>query len=167
MKKVVRNILICLYFIIAFLVTYSLMTYNSYNIAEFKNKYVFTMSENTKKYKKSDLLVLEKNNKYKIGDNAFYYEVKDSKAKVKISKIKNIESVSNNKNLYVLDNGLKLDNNKILGVNKNLTVYPIIGSLYTLLTSRWGYLIIVILPMLSLFIIEIVQIIKELRKQDN
>ena len=45
MKKVVINILIILYFLVAVIVTYLLLSYNKYNIVETDNKYVLTLKE--------------------------------------------------------------------------------------------------------------------------
>ena len=40
MKKVAKNVLICLYFITTILITYCLLSYNKYNVSEFKDKYL-------------------------------------------------------------------------------------------------------------------------------
>ena len=63
MKKVARTILICIYFIITILITYCLLSYNKYNVSEFKDKYLLVLKENNKYYHKSDLLIIKKTNK--------------------------------------------------------------------------------------------------------
>mgnify|MGYP006868096228 CR=1 FL=1 len=60
MKKVARTILICIYFIITILITYCLLSYNKYNVSEFKDKYLLVLKENNKYYHKSDLLIIKK-----------------------------------------------------------------------------------------------------------
>lgn len=59
MKKVVINILIILYFLVAVIVTYLLLSYNKYNIVETDNKYVLTLKEKNPDFKESDLLVVK------------------------------------------------------------------------------------------------------------
>ena len=51
MKKVVINILIILYFLVTIIVTYSLLSYNKYNIVETNDKYVLTLEEENKDFK--------------------------------------------------------------------------------------------------------------------
>ena len=45
MKKIVVNVLIILYFLVAVVVTYALLSYNKYNIVETKDKYILTIKE--------------------------------------------------------------------------------------------------------------------------
>ena len=60
MKKIVVNVLIILYFLVAVVVTYALLSYNKYNIVETKDKYILTIKEDNPDFKKSDLLVVKK-----------------------------------------------------------------------------------------------------------
>ena len=101
---------------------------------------------------------------YQEGDTIFYYDGYNSSAKVKISKIKNIELVKEDYSLYTLENDLTINADSILGTTKNTTSYSILGSIYSIVTSKWGYLIIIIMPMLAAFICEIYQIIKEVKR---
>ena len=164
MKKVARTILICIYFIITILITYCLLSYNKYNVSEFKDKYLLVLKENNKYDHKSDLLIIKKTKNYQEGDTIFYYDWYNSSAKVKISKIKNIELVKEDYSLYTLENDLTINADSILGTTKNTTSYSILGSIYSIVTSKWGYLIIIIMPMLAAFICEIYQIIKEVKR---
>ena len=164
MKKVAKNVLICLYFITTILITYCLLSYNKYNVSEFKDKYLLVLKEKNDYYHKSDLPVIKKNNNYQIGDTIFYYDSHNTSAKVKMNKIKNIESVQNDYSLYTLENDLTINFDSILGTTKNTSSYILIGSIYSIITSKWGYLIIIILPMLAAFIYEIYQIIKEIKR---
>ena len=59
---------------------------------------------------------------------------------------------------------LTINADSILGTTKNTTSYSILGSIYSIVTSKWGYLIIIIMPMLAAFICEIYQIIKEVKR---
>ena len=164
MKKVAKNALICLYFITTILITYCLLSYNKYNVSEFKNKYLLVLKEKNDYYHKSDLLIVKKTDDYQIGDTIFYYDSYNTSAKVKMNKIKNIESVQDDYSLYTLENDLTINFDSILGTTKNTSSYILIGSIYSIITSKWGYLIIIILPMLAAFIYEIYQIIKEIKR---
>ena len=164
MKKEKKNVLICLYFITTILITYCLLSCNKYNVSEFKDKYLLVLKAKNDYYHKSDLLIVKKTDDYQIGDTIFYYDSYNASAKVKMNKIKNIESVQDDYSLYTLENDLTINFDSILGTTKNTSSYILIGSIYSIITSKWGYLIIIILPMLAAFIYEIYQIIKEIKR---
>ena len=94
MKKVVINILIILYFLVAVIVTYLLLSYNKYNIVETDNKYVLTLKEKNPDFKESDLLVVKKSNDYNKGDYVFYYDTYVAKVTVKYAKIENVKTIN-------------------------------------------------------------------------
>lgn len=164
MKKVVRNILIGLYIIITIMITYCLLSYNDYNICEFKNKTLLIIENKDYNYHKSDLLIVKKSNKYRKGDAVIYYDLSNSPIEVKINKIVNVEPVGNGVYTYTLDNEKSYNDDAFIGTIKTTTVYSTLGTIYSLLTSKWGYLIIIIFPMLVAFIYEIYQIIREIKK---
>ena len=74
MKKIVVNVLIVLYFLVAVVVTYALLSYNKYNIVETKDKYILTIKEDNPDFKKSDLLVVKKSQDLKEKDYVFIYD---------------------------------------------------------------------------------------------
>lgn len=164
MKKVVRNILIGLYVIITIIITYCLLSYNEYNISEFKDKYLLIVENKEYNYKKSNLLIVNKSDKYQIGDTVFYYDIFNSPVEVKLDKIKDIESSGDNIYTYTLENNQTSSGDNFLGTTKNTSSYSTLGTIYSILTSKIGYLIIIILPILVAFVYEIYQIIKEIKK---
>lgn len=149
MKKIVFNIFIGVYLITTILITYVLLSYNKYNIAEFNNSYLFA--------DKSNLVVVYKNSSINNDDNIYYY---GNNGKVKIGKVVNISD-----GIYTLDNEYTLDKDNILGSKDNSKSYCILGSIYNVLTSKWGYLFIIIFPMLIAFVYEIYEIVKEIKKK--
>lgn len=165
MKRVVRNIVICLYFIVTVLITYCLLSYNEYNVTEFKDKTILVYEDKENNYKKSDLLVINKGKHYKKGDVIFYYDTYDNPAKIKISKILNVSGVNETVKAYTLEDDRVFNDDNIIGTVSNTNRYILLGSIYTLLVSKWGYLIIIIFPILVAFIYEIYQIIREIKKR--
>ena len=65
----------------------------------------------------------------------------------------------------VLDDELVLTEENILGTIAQTTAYPVLGTIHNILTSRIGYLIAIILPMLVAFIYEIYAITKEIKNK--
>lgn len=160
MKKIVRNILIILYLGITFVVTYALLSYNDYNIAEFDNFYLCSITNDISGYNKGDLLVIRKNSTIKENDVIIYYDVVDGITNIDGNTVKVI-----NGDVVVLKDDLVISNDNILGNDDNITSYKKIGNAYNLFTSKWGYLLIIILPILIAFIYEISEIIKEIKKK--
>lgn len=149
MKKIVLNIFIGVYLIITVLITYVLLSYNKYNIAEFNNSYLFA--------DKSNLMIVNKDDNIKNGDDIYYY---GNNGKIKMGKVNSISD-----NIYTLDNEYALDKDSVLGNKNEAKSYAILGSIYSILTSKWGYLFIIIFPMLIAFVYEIYEIVKEIKKK--
>lgn len=165
MKKVVINVLIILYFLVTIIVTYALLSYNKYNIVETNDKYVLTLEEENKDFKKSDLLVIKKSNDYKNGDFVFYYDTYATKIAVKYAKIGNIKEINSEEKEITLEDDLVLSSENILGKKQNTTSYKALGVIFNTLTSKWGYLFIIIFPMLIAFVYELYAIFKEIKKK--
>ena len=77
MKKILLNLIIIIYVVIAILVTICLLTFNQYRISEFGNKSLIIINENDElyNYTKGDLLIVTKENlkDAKEGDLVFFY----------------------------------------------------------------------------------------------
>ena len=149
MKKIVFNIFIGVYLITTILITYVLLSYNKYNIAEFNNSYLFA--------DKSNLMIVNKDDNIKNGDDIYYY---GNNGKIKMGKVNSISD-----GVYTLDNEYALDKDSVLGNKNKAKSYAILGSIYSILTSKWGYLFIIIFPMLIAFVYEIYEIVKKIGKK--
>lgn len=165
MKKVVINILIILYFLVAVLVTYFLLSYNKYNIVETNTKYMLTLKEKNPDFKESDLLIIKKSKDFKKGDYVFYYDTYASITTVKYAKIENITAINEEEQEIQLENDLILSSENILGKKQNTTSYKTLGEVFNILTSKWGYLFIIIFPMLIAFVYELYAIFREVKKK--
>lgn len=165
MKKIILNIIIFLFFTLTFLITYCLLSYNKYNIPEFKNSILIIANKELEDYQKGTLLVVEKNPKLAIGDKVFYYDTYSPKVKVKIGTVNKIEKINEQENTIVLDDDVSISSEYVFGNTKYTETYQTLGAILSILTSKWGYLIIIIFPMLLAFIYEIYEIVKEIRRK--
>lgn len=146
MKRVVFGIFICIYIVITILVTSILLSYNDHGIAE--NSKFYLVSD------KSDLVVIDKNSSVNSGDSIYYYD----NSKISSGIVSDIFI-----DTYKLDNGITIGKDDVLGISSSR--YGIVGSVYSVLTSKWGYLFIIIFPMVMAFIYEIYEIVKEIKKK--
>lgn len=163
MKKII-NVLLIIYVCITIPVTILLINYNDYNITEIGNK-TFIVPDNDllKDFSKTKFLVLKNNtSNLKVGDKVFYYDTYYSPVNVKYEKISDID---NENGTYVVGSESKYILEKDIITNQeNTKIYPFIGIFVSTLTSKWGYLLLIILPILVLFGMEVYLLTKEIKK---
>lgn len=159
MKKVVWISLFSLYVIITILVTYCLLSYNKYNIAVIGDSTLVRMKGNG--YKKSSLIIVEADDDYELSDKVFYYSVNDSSVSIKLG---TITKDPGNKSVTIDDDSRILEND-IIGKVEDSTKIPLLGFIYTILVSRIGYLLIIILPMVIGLGYEIYRIAIEIKRK--
>lgn len=158
MGKKIWHVCIILYVLLAVLVTLCLLTYNEYNVTEFGNKLlVMVENDTTGKFNNGDLIIVNKTNKVKEKDNVFYYVLREKNYYI------NYGTVEVKKKDSVTIHNEVIDNDLIIGSDSKATVIPLLGGILSLLESKWGYLCIVILPILIAFLIEVYSIVKELK----
>lgn len=159
MKKIIK-VLIVLYILIAISTTISLFTYNEYNISEVGDKVIIKLNKELASYKKGNLIIINKKDKYETGDNVFFCKIKEEKCNIDYGKI--ITTMGGNPKI----NNEEVTRKLILGYDKNIKVIPILGSIMAILESRWIYFFFIVLPILVAFIYEIYTLSKELKNKN-
>ena len=62
-------------------------------------------------------------------------------------------------------NGETVSTKLIIGKDENIRVVPVLGSIMNVLESRYGYLCLIVLPILVVFIYELYTIVKEMKRK--
>lgn len=159
-KKIIWHLLIIIYIIVSVFVTFCLLLRNEYNVTQFgDNILIMVDDENISYYNKGDLIVLDINNKYEVNNKVFYYVVREKQYYINVGKLE-----KENNGLVTIDGEL-VDKDLVIGPTTDTMIFPFLGGLLTVLESKWGYLCIIIFPVLIAFIYEIYSIIKELKKK--
>lgn len=162
MKKILFNLIIIVYVIIAILVTICLLTFNQYRISEIGNKSLIIINENDDlySYKKGDLLIVTKENlkNAKSGDTVFFYESKSVKI-AKIIEVKNFGEAGIN---YVIDGNYQIVEDDVIGTSNSVIEIPKAGKVLQVLESKWGFLFLIVFPSLLAFLREIYDLILEI-----
>ena len=158
MKKKLWHVCIILYVLLSVFITSCLLMYNEYNVTEFGNK-ILVMVENdtTGEFQKGDLIIATKNKDYKKDDYVFYYISREKNYFI------NYGLIESEKNDAVVINSDVIDKKEVIGTTKNAIVIPTVGSILSLLESKWGYLCVIILPILIAFLYEVYSIARELK----
>ena len=61
--------------------------------------------------------------------------------------------------------GEEISNKQVIGIDRDVSVIPLMGSILNIMESTFGYLCIVILPILLAFIYIISSIVKEVKNK--
>lgn len=166
-----KKILKCLWGIIEGLIivyvifiTTCILFRNKYGYTDFFDKYTFvTISENSQRFLPShdagDLLII-KNQQFSIdkGDVIYYYATINDEYVVRSGAVADVtgDEVSA---LYVLadEDKTSVSNTRVIG--KKVSVHPGKGTILDVLESRVGFLFLVLLPILLVFVYQVYQLV--------
>lgn len=157
--KIIKSLGMVLYLILIIILTVCLFTINPFKGSKIGNRTIISLSNNLKGYKKGSLLIVTKE-KIKVGDNILYYDTSKGKKSLEITNVKKIINTNQTETTYVVKNNLFLSDEYVLGTNKTIKSIPFLGYIYSILISSIGYLIVVIIPITTYFIMT-------LRKRQN
>lgn len=155
------------------LVTAFILCRNKFGYTQFGD-YTFTNvgvqdERNIENSKKGDLLIVRNSSDIKVGDLIYYYAVFDDSYIIKTNVVTNVEEDDYNA-LYTIDDsdGVAISSAKVLG--KYATTYKTVGGILDVVESRIGFLFLVLLPIMIVFIYQIYEfivIIRYERVEDN
>lgn len=157
--KIIKSLGMVLYLILIVILTICLFTINPFKGSKISNKTIISLSNNVNNYKKGSLLLVTKE-KIKVGDNILYYDTINGKKKIEITSVKKIINTNQTETTYVIKDNLFLSDEYVLGTDKTIKSIPFLGYIYSILISSIGYLIVVIIPITTYFIMT-------LRKRKN
>lgn len=174
MKKVVKIfglLIVAVYLVVAVFLTVCLLNYNKYHITELGKKSLIIVSDDDlePKYVKNDLVVVYKNNNedIKSGDYVFFYNAYQNQVSVNLGKIIKSTRVNEKEYTYTLEGNLEVSSQYVIGKSETSKSYSNMGLVLKVLESRLGFLLIIILPILVLFIYQIYAVILEIKRPVN
>lgn len=170
MKKIISNVLFVIYMIIAIFVTVCLLSYNDFKVTEFGDYslVIITDDELEPDYKKGDLVIVSKQKSIDVGKKAFFYNTYNRDIEIKLGTIVNAEPVTATETTYTLEGEHKISGQYILGPSDTSKTISGVGTILSILESKWGFLFIIVLPALLAFIYQISVVISEIREsKDN
>lgn len=174
MKKILKVfgiILAVIYGIIAIGLTVCLLNYNDYNITEFGDKSLLLLKDDElkPKYRKGDLAVITKNpnDDIKIGDKIFFYYKEDGEVTVNLGVVVDKEKITKKETSFTLNGDFELSSDYVIGKDDTTKIYHKWGSVLGFLESKFGFLFLIIFPILVLFIYEIFIVINEIKSPDE
>lgn len=165
MKKVLYSVFITLYALIAVFTTVCLLSYNDFKITQFGDYSLVIISDDNKgeNFENGDLVVLNKKGKYEVGSPAFYYNNYEKEIHVVSGKVTNIEKITDTENTYTMDGDRPVSGQYVLGPVNGAIKVSGVGTVLSVLESKWGFLFLIVFPSLLAFIYEITVVVSEMR----
>ena len=165
MKKILTNVFIIIYAIIAIFVTVCLLSYNEYKVTVFGNYSLIIIDSNEIKgdFKKGDLVIVDGDVKPNIGEKAFFYNVL-GKNEITLAEVINKQEYKTADTTYTFDKDMLVSESSIIGSAKNVKVIHHAGTVLSILESKWGYLFLIVLVCLLAFLYEVTKAIEEIKE---
>lgn len=163
--KIIKNILIVIYALIAIFATVCLLSINQYRVTEL-GEYTFIYVDkhtNSDTFAKGDLAVVSSDYELQVGDEIFFYNAYEKNVHPVVGKIMAEEVITEYETTYTLDNEKALSSQFVIGKVEDSIRVPFVGSVMKILESKWGFLFLIVLPVLLAFIYEIYSILVELK----
>ena len=167
MGKMIKNLIIIVYVVIAIFVTVCLLTYNKYKISEFGSKSLIIIDKDYDEfpYKKGDLIIADKE-QYdigQVGDIVYFYN-KDS---VKIAEIEDKKDYGGDVGVnYKVEGNYEIVKDYIIGTSRDAKVISKLGGVLGFLESKWGFLFVIVFPSLLAFLHEVAELINEFKNKE-
>lgn len=167
MKKIIVGILVAIYAIIAIFTTVCLLSFNDYRISEFGTTSLVIISNNElqPEFNKGALVIADSDVKIEKGDKVFFYDRSGTGVKISYAEVKDVETSTTNEKAYVLEGDYKVPAESIIGSSKSINTINGVGTVLSVLESRWGFLFLIVLPTLIAFLYEIVEVVSEIRNK--
>lgn len=165
MKKVLLNIIFGIYVIIAIFVTVCLLSYNDYKVTEFGDYSLIIISADnvSENFNKGDLVIVNKKEPIEVGQKAFFYNTSSMNVEVNLGEIIAEEPITSKETTYTLEGDYKISSQNVIGPEQSVTVIKGVGTVLSILESKWGFLFLIVLPALIAFLYQIGVVVSEIR----
>ena len=147
-------------------ITAYILCKNKYGYTQFGDYTLYTVNasdvENLPKTKDGDLLVVKKGTDIKRGDIVYFYSIDEETYIVKSDVILEVKK-DGNLSTYTInqDNPITISNNHLIG--RKAVVYRNVGKFLATIEDSTGFLLLVLLPILIVFIYQVIVFIILLR----
>ena len=164
--KIIFGFIGFIYIVVAIFAIVCLLKKNTFGYPQFGDKTLFVVEEdnNELKYKKGDLVVLEKpnNDDVKVNDTVFFYDTEFTKNTIIYGNITNREVINEKETTFSVT-GKSFSSEYLVGKADGSTIYSKIGAILNVLISKWGFFLIIIVPFFIMFMIELFAIYTEIK----
>lgn len=170
-KKIITNIIIAIWFVIALFSTVCLLSQNEFGTAVFgKNTLLIIDSDELEpNYMEGDLLIIKRgsDSKIDVGEKVFYYNsTMNSTVLVYLGDVEKKEPINKSEVTYTIE-GERISSEYVIGSTENTKAYHNLGTILKVITSQWGFLFFILFPMLFAIIYEVMMIVETSKKESE
>jgi len=163
-----KSVVVGAWLIIAIFVTVCLLSYNEFNVTVIgKSSFLIIDNEELEPdFMDGDLVIVKRQSdkKMAIGDKVFFYNGnKSNEYLINVGRITDKDEVTATETSYEVE-GKVISGSYVIGKVDSSKVMHNVGLVLRIFESRWGYLFLVILPVLFALVYEVMKIIEEVKK---
>lgn len=163
--KVILGIIGVCYLAVIIVVTACLLCYNDYKVTEMLGYSFIIIDENSEKYNDGDLVLFRQGEMDKVeqNDEIFFYEVTNGIPSIHYGTVTEVLPIDEDERTFTINDNHDISSESLIGKTETARVYPHLGKILSILESRFGFLILVILPTLLLFLYELYRVMIEIK----
>lgn len=151
--RIAKYIGITCYTVIILVTTFFLFTFNQFSDSEIGSTTIVGLSEKCGNMRAGSLLIGKKEiAAVQKGDKIVYYNTENGRHKVDITQVEGVMKTNEKEYTYVIHDGLFLSSEYLIGEVDQVRSIPFLGYLYRILTSKLGYFLLIMLPIMIVFI---------------
>ena len=129
-----------------------LLTFNKFSNSVISSHTIIGLTKEFSTYKKGDLLIIKNTSNIKTNDRIIFYDTNDRKNFINEENVVRVIKTNEKETTYEIRDNEYLSGEYVIGTTNNIKRLPLIGYLYILTTSKIGYLLFVIIPIVIYFI---------------
>ena len=161
--NIIKDFLLGVWVIFAIATTVCLLSYNEFNVPSFGSTTVLAIDSDEMEpdFLEGDLLLIKRESDKKIdnGDKVFFYNGnKVNEYLINIGTVEDKTLVTSKESTYTINNN-KVSGSYVIGRVNATKIIHNIGYVYNVLTSKWGFMFLIIFPTIFLIMYEILMII--------
>ena len=161
--SILKKIFIGIFLIFTIIMTVLLLNFNKYGVTQFDETSLVIVKKSfaSENYKRGSLVVVEskKIEEYKEGEEVFVYHL-DGKGGANIL-LGQVGKTFPEQDAITFKNGATYSSEFIIGTGEK--VYSNLGTILSIIESKWGFLFIVLVPNFFLFIYQLYSLIVEIK----
>ena len=150
--KTIKYVFIFVYVVFVLVLTSMLFTFNKFSDSVIGNRTISTVKEDMGKFHKGDLIVVNKASKIKVNDYIIFYDTNNNKNFLNMEKVEKIMKTNEKETTYVIRDNEYLSSEYVVGTDKTAKKVSNFGYIYKIFTSKLGYLVFVLVPLIVYFI---------------
>jgi len=151
--KIFKYSLLAIYILFVIFVTTLLLTFNRFSNSIINNHTIAGVKSQFSNYKVGDLLIIKNSSNIEKNDIIIFYDTNNRKNFINEERVLNVIKTNETETTYVIRDNEYLSGEYVISTTQNIKSIPLLGYLYLLTTSKIGYLLFVIIPIVVYFII--------------